>query len=199
MQHVSHLLVEYRDHELTPWRRKQVEAHLRDCPACQAELERLDRLSDLLSEYALPDTSTAAETFRAQVMLRLSRREKARTRYASWVWHVVPLSLGGALLALQVLFALFGVLGLVAALAGWAGVDLSLLLERTLGQVWNPALFLPWLAGSGAVSRGVVAAALPSLWGVAFKASLYMVLITVFVPYAGWVGALWRATRHDRT
>ena len=74
MAHVEHLISEYYDGELSARRRRQVEAHLEDCAACRARLSEMERLSDVLAAYELPDTLTGAETFRARVALRLSRR-----------------------------------------------------------------------------------------------------------------------------
>ena len=50
MQHINHLLDEYYDGELSPARRRQVEAHLAQCPDCRAELEQMRQLSALLNE-----------------------------------------------------------------------------------------------------------------------------------------------------
>ena len=41
MQHVNHLLNEYYDDELSPARRRQVEAHLDACAACRTELDQM--------------------------------------------------------------------------------------------------------------------------------------------------------------
>ena len=50
MQHINHLLDEYYDGELSPARRRQVEAHLDVCADCRAELEQMRQLSALLAE-----------------------------------------------------------------------------------------------------------------------------------------------------
>jgi hypothetical protein len=49
---------------------QHVEAHLAECELCQAELESLESLSDLLHEVRAPEF-TSAERFAAQVNLRL--------------------------------------------------------------------------------------------------------------------------------
>jgi len=50
----------YHDGELSAAARAEMEQHVRQCPACVAELERLGRLSQLLSEAAAPKMSPAA-------------------------------------------------------------------------------------------------------------------------------------------
>ena len=50
----------YHDGELTPADRATVEAHLRACPACARELERLRRMSELFASARLPQLSPAA-------------------------------------------------------------------------------------------------------------------------------------------
>ena len=74
MAHVTHLLAEYYDRELSERKRRQVKAHLDDCPECRARLVEMEQLSAVLAEYTLPDALSTPETFRARVALRLSRR-----------------------------------------------------------------------------------------------------------------------------
>ena len=184
MEHVTHLLGEYYDGELSPARRRQVEAHLGECPSCAAELESLGRLSLLFSEIPEPGDLSPAETFRSQVVLRLSRREGQRLGYGSMAWHLVPLLLLSALVGLQALFALSALLLWFSRTAGWLGVDLGSLLplvgafEDRLGDLLglNPASVVTALS-------------------VVLMVVLYLASIVVFVPYVGWVGALWRTSR----
>ena len=50
----------YHDGELPPTDRQSVEVHLRACPACARELERLRRMSELFASARLPELSPAA-------------------------------------------------------------------------------------------------------------------------------------------
>jgi len=50
----------YHDGELPPVDRSFVEVHLRACPACARELERLRRMSELFASARLPELSPAA-------------------------------------------------------------------------------------------------------------------------------------------
>jgi anti-sigma factor RsiW len=182
MRHVDLLLVEYHDNELSPRQRRRVEAHLQDCVACRAELERLERLSDVLAAYTLPDSLTAAETVRAQVVLRLPRRRGDRPGAVSWGWHLVPLGLICVLMALQALFVVPDAVKWVADLARWSGIGLSSLsgaplvggrlvaaVEYVLGSQWF------------------------SLYRFGWQMLVYVMLIFVFVSYWGWVNVLWRS------
>ena len=184
MQHVYHLLDDYYDNELSPVNRRRVEAHLADCPSCQAELERLGKLGDLLSEYRVPDAFSAAETFQAQVVLRVSRRTWERSRYRGAVWHLVPLALLSVLVILQSLFVLSGVLGRVVRSAEWLGIDTGLFLAQ-LGIAWP----------EGGAILGLSLTSLATVLGVVLMVGLYLGVFVLLIPYAGWVGALWRSAR----
>lgn len=185
--HVAHLLDDYYDNELAPAARRRVEAHLDDCPSCRAELERLDQLSDLLSEVRVPDVLSSAEVFRAQVALRLSGRVRERSRYRGAVWHVVPLLLLCGVIALQVLFALSGALVAGTRLVGWLGLDVGAL-PALAGLAWPE-----WGTVYGYSWPSVLA-----VFSVSLMVGLYLGSLIVFVPYVGWVGALWRTTRAEQ-
>jgi anti-sigma factor RsiW len=73
----------YHDGELSPAERSDVEAHLRDCPSCAAELAAMRRVSDAFADTAPPEPSheqllqlarsIRAEPSDARVLLRLFR------------------------------------------------------------------------------------------------------------------------------
>jgi predicted anti-sigma-YlaC factor YlaD len=93
--HVNQWLNAYHDGELRPRRRALVEAHLEECPQCQAELGKIQALSAMLAEDPLPETRTSPEHFAAQVALRLPRRETRRQNGSNfrWLWYAVPISM----------------------------------------------------------------------------------------------------------
>jgi len=179
---VESWLARYHDGEVSERRRRQVEAHLHRCEACRRELERLEQLSGVLAAYALPEM-TRADRFRSQVMLRLPRHKSKRVRHASWAWHLVPIGLIGVLVGLEVLLFVPDLLALSAAVASWAGVDLYALIGLTAdSQGWWGTVLAPWAA--------------PQLYGLfrfTWQVCVAFALMLVFVPYAGWVGTLWRA------
>lgn len=73
----------YHDGELSPAERSDVEAHLRDCPSCAAELAAIRRMSGAFADYAPREPSheqllqlargVRAEPSDARMLLRLLR------------------------------------------------------------------------------------------------------------------------------
>ncbi len=155
-EHVTAWVSAYHDGELHGARLLQVETHLRDCPACRAELEALKALSGLLQKNPAMPARTPPERFVAQVRLR-TRLHPAQQRRQQAGWLIVPLSLLGIWAFLQavlllshlVLMALplFG--GLAGAQAGWfpgQRVAQLFVLDTALTAVLA-ALLLGWMAG----------------------------------------------------
>jgi anti-sigma factor RsiW len=173
--HIEHLLEAYHDRELSPRQRRQVEEHLAVCANCRAQLAALERLSDTLRTFALPDAFPSAETFRTQVALQLPR-QPARTRRISWWWYLVPVSLICAVAGLFGLLVLGDWARVLEPVLAWVGVDVAALLPL------SSTVHLP-----GEVARVLGAVGGP-LWSVA----LYVGLLFVFGSYVGWVGVLWR-------
>jgi predicted anti-sigma-YlaC factor YlaD len=185
MQHVNHLLSEYHDGELSPARRRQVEAHLGTCVECRAELQELRQLSALLQEVPMPDAFSSPQLFNAQVALRLERREAERSPYPGAAWHVVPVLLLTGLVVLQ---------GLLALLGGMVG--LSRLVERLgidVGSVWP--LWNVLSVQLGGMLRLSPASTVTVISG-ALMVGLYLASIAVLIPYVGWVRTLWRSAQH---
>lgn len=56
----SQLLSAYHDGELSPEDRARVEGHLRDCPACAAELEQFARLTSVFAGFEPPRLASDA-------------------------------------------------------------------------------------------------------------------------------------------
>ncbi|HKI54927.1 MAG TPA: zf-HC2 domain-containing protein [Anaerolineales bacterium] len=92
--HITEQLNAYMDGELKGKQLRQVEDHLTECEACQAELESLQGLSALLHEVPAPEF-TSNERFVTQVNLLLPERQTARTRsrILELGWWMIPVSL----------------------------------------------------------------------------------------------------------
>ena len=92
--HVIEWLNAYFDSELKGRRFQQVEEHLAECEACQAELETLQGISSLLQEVPAGEF-TANDTFVSQVNLLLPQRPVASTRrkVLEVGWWMVPVGL----------------------------------------------------------------------------------------------------------
>jgi predicted anti-sigma-YlaC factor YlaD len=186
VQHVYHLLNAYHDNELSPGTCKRVETHIESCSSCRVELERLGRLSTFLSEYVLPDSFAAPEVFQAQVALRVSRRMVKGAKYKGAVWHLVPVTLLAVVVLVQALLALSGVVGMVTRSVEWLGIDVGSAVAQ-FSIAWPQA---------GTV-MGLPVSSMAAFSYFALVVGLYIGLIVLFVPYVGWVGALWRSMRAD--
>jgi len=92
--HVIEWLNAYLDGELKGKRLHQVEEHLAECEACQAESETLQGISSLLHEVPAGEF-TANETFVSQVNLLLPQRPIVSTRrkVLEVGWWMVPVGL----------------------------------------------------------------------------------------------------------
>jgi anti-sigma factor RsiW len=178
-EHVLDWIGAYHDGELHGDRLRRVEAHLRACAACQAELEALQNLKARLQASPPMPALTPPEQFVAQVRLRLPPRSapvpgRARLRQAAGLW--LPL----------------GVLAL------WAfGQAVLLVSGLALGMAELPAaipVVLPPLPGLGALPL-LVALAQPAGWGgwlallVVNTSLTAAVAVLVWGCLAGWWAA----------
>jgi hypothetical protein len=92
--HVTEWLNAYLDGELHGNRLHQVEEHLAECKACQAELKSLQDLSGLLHKVPAPEF-TSSERFATQVNLLLPKRTVTapRSRLFEIGWWMIPVGL----------------------------------------------------------------------------------------------------------
>ena len=92
--HVIEWLNAYVDGELKGMRLRQVEEHLAECEACQAELDSLQGLSSLLQEVPEAE-STPNEKFVSQVNLRLPQKQVkfTRSKVIEVGWWMIPIGL----------------------------------------------------------------------------------------------------------
>jgi len=92
--HITEQLNAYMDGELKGKQLHQVEEHLAECEACQAEFESLQGLSSLLQEVSAPEF-TSNERFVTQVNLLLPERRTAttRNRILEFGWWMIPVGL----------------------------------------------------------------------------------------------------------
>jgi hypothetical protein len=126
-EHVTEWLGAYMDGELQGLQRCQVESHLVDCQACQAELEDLRELSSLLHAADPVKEFIPADRFTAQLALRLPRRPEVplRKKALEIGWWLIPAGILGAWVFVQVLLLMSGVVstagqaGLLGRAAAW--------------------------------------------------------------------------------
>ena len=92
--HVTEWLNAYHDGELKGKRLQQVEEHLIECEACQAELEALQGLSALLQEVPVPEFPSP-ERFATQVNLLLPQKRTSTpgSQLFEVGWWMIPVGL----------------------------------------------------------------------------------------------------------
>jgi len=142
-KHVSEWLNAYHDGELHGNRLQHVEAHLSECDLCQAELEALEALSNLLQEVPAPKM-ISPERFAAEVNLRMPHKQAiiSRKRLVQVGWWMIPVGILGAWVFISTSTALSGILyeanrlGLLNSISGWLAFSPSseISLAATLGQ-----------------------------------------------------------------
>lgn len=106
--HILDWLAAYHDGELPGARLAQVEAHLRECPACSAELEALRALSAALQANPAMPARTPPERFVAQVRLRAQALSPAPAspRPGQLGWLLAPVGALGLWAFLQAVLIL---------------------------------------------------------------------------------------------
>ena len=141
--HVTEWLNAYFDGELHGNRLHQVETHLAECELCQAELESLESLSDLLHEVRAPEI-LSTERFASQVNLRMhhSKPVISSNKVIEIGWWMIPVGLLASWVFVSTAVVLGDVLsaagnfGLLSGLSDWLALGPSngIYLSATLGQ-----------------------------------------------------------------
>ena len=102
-EHITQWLEAYHDGELHGKQLGRVEAHLKRCTACRADLARLESLTSLLAESPAPAGLKSADQFEAEIRLRIPARPEP-TRWGKALrtsWRLAPAALIGVLVFLQ--------------------------------------------------------------------------------------------------
>ncbi len=109
--HVLDCLGAYLDGELNSYRRKSVEAHLKECVICRSEFEGLQRVSQLLQTAPAPEF-LPVEQFTGRLALQLPRREftEKPAKRVSLLWWLVPTVLLIAWFFIQTILSVNGVI-----------------------------------------------------------------------------------------
>jgi anti-sigma factor RsiW len=170
--HMTEWLAAYYDGELSETRRQQVEEHLSDCPACQAELAELRKLSKLLLEVPAPERVLSPQRFQTQVKLRLppAVSQPGWQRALKAGWQLAPLCAVFVWVFMQAVSA-------VAILATFAGLPVGLGRAGALSGGLS-------LVASALSLRGAEATIVLGLLNLAFTA-----LVVVFL--CGWIASWW--------
>ena len=191
-KHMHEWLNAYLDGELRGSRLREAEAHLAECPACQAELDSLAGVSRFLHEVPEPEYMPA-ERFASQVSLRLPQRQirPARNQAFEIGWWMVPIALLAAWIFINTSFFLrdlisvAGTLGYVNSVSDW------LIFGSTAEAYWTATLGqFGVLSGENldlvAAAESVTRSSLPQI----------SLQVSVALLYLGWIAVWW--TRHTR-
>jgi len=169
-EHALDWLGAYHDGELHGDRLRGVEAHLRVCAGCQAELEALQHLALRLQANPPMPARTPPEQFAAQVRLRLAPRSaptaSGSVRRAAGLW--LPLAVLALWALGQAVLMVAGMVLGLAALPAATPVVLPLLPALValplLAALVDPAGWGGWLALL-ALNAGLTAVAAGLAWG----------------------------------
>jgi hypothetical protein len=190
--HVTEWLNAYFDGELTGKRLHQVEDHLAECEACQAELDSLQGLSVLMGEVPAPEF-TPSERFAAQVILRIPHKREviSRRQVIEFGWWAIPVGLLASWVFISTAFALGDILsaagnfGVLRGFSDWLGSGLSndIYLSTTIGQMgFLSGSSLNWAEATETFTR----MSLPQI----------ILQVSIALLYLSWIAIWW--ARHTR-
>jgi hypothetical protein len=190
--HVTEWLNAYFDGELNDRRLHQVEDHLAECEACQAELDSLYGLSELLHEVPAPEF-TAVERFAAEVSLRIPRKQVVISgkQIIEFSWWTIPVGILASWIFISTAFILGDILstasnwGLLSGISDWlgSGSPNDVYLSTTIGQ-------MGLLSGSGLnwaeATETFTRISLPQI----------VIQVSIALLYLSWLAIWW--ARHTR-
>jgi len=191
-KHLTEWLSSYADNELRGSQLQHVEAHLAECDTCQAELESLEGLSDLLQQVPTPEF-TPPERFAAQVSLRLPHQKTATPgkKILEIGWWMIPVGLLVIWIFMNTSFLVEDVLstanrlGLLANISDWmmfgppSAADWSSMLGQ-FGVLSGNSLDL------AAYTEVFTRTTLPQI----------SLQVSIALLYLSWIAVWW--TRHQR-
>ncbi len=129
-RHVDRWLEAYVDGELGDARRRQVEAHLRQCARCRTMLGELRSLSTWLRRVPAPRPALSTEQFAVAVVSQLPGRPSLLRGVVNapftWWWSVPLILLAILAFGQGALTATRGVLWLLFGVWRWSGISASL-------------------------------------------------------------------------
>jgi hypothetical protein len=190
--HATEWLGAYYDGELHGARLHQVEQHLAECAACQAELDEIRALSALLQEPAFKPDYHLTERFAAILALRLPRRsEQPHARRALKIgWWLIPVGLLGIWLFIDITLLLSSVVSL-AANSGLLGENLAWLQAGPPQMSWFATAMRLFGDPLGAPGREILALLNDANLFIAQIARMWIPQVIVALFYCGWLLAWW--------
>ncbi len=202
--HVMEWLEAYHDGEVEGSRRQQVEAHLRSCESCRAELNRVRALAHLLQASPLPAGLTPPERFVSQVRLRL-RPRPPRPAWQSVLemgWRLAPVGLLGAWGFAQAVFVVSA--AVLVALGAGLGGNWAMQWLPSAHDLWAMRVLTLPLSGLETGIAEIVLQALGDgwlpMWSFALEVGLLEIglLIIIGLLYWSWLASWWVRQQHQR-
>jgi hypothetical protein len=191
-RHVSEWLSAYYDGELHGSRLREVEAHLAECGLCQAELNSLGSLSQILQEVPAPELSSP-ERFASQVNLRLPQKRTAppANRIFEVGWWMVPVGLLAAWIFISTSSLVSSILSVTNRLGVLSGIS-DWLSFGPAGDIYLSAT----LDQSGLLSGNGVSWAETIETLTRTSLPLISLQVSIALLYLGWIAVWW--VRHTR-
>jgi len=139
--HIIEWLNAYLDGELKGRRLHQVEEHLAQCEACQAELGLLRGLSALLQEVPAPEF-TPNERFVAQVNLRLPQRpvRATRSKVVEAGWWMIPIGLLMAWIFFNTAVLVSDMISTADSIGALDSASTVLVFDASSNELWSSIL-----------------------------------------------------------
>lgn len=186
-EHITELLSAYLDGELHGSRLAHAEAHLAECDACLAELESLQRLSDLLQQVPTPEF-TPPERLASQVSLRLPHPKPMmyRRKMLEAGWWMIPLGLLAVWVFMNTSFLVSDMLSAANSLGLMTSVSDWMLFGTSYAADWSAMLGqLGILRGStldlAAATEAFTRISLPQI----------VTQISLALLYLSWIAVWW--------
>jgi anti-sigma factor RsiW len=194
-EHIQEYLGAYLDGELHGWRLQQVEKHLAECQACDAELAELRSLSASLQATPMEGNFTPAERFAAQVLLQLPRQQKRPLgiQPAKIGWWLAPAAILSAWVFTQTV--------VIVSWLVWAGGQTGLFGTSHAWLAGAPLESL-WVGTALSLFNGSLAGSQPTLslavnWGQSFL--IYSIWLAVLAALLWTWLAVWWFRRQQLT
>jgi hypothetical protein len=186
-KHVSEWLNAYHDGELRGNKLHHVEEHLAECELCQAELESLEGISDVLHEVPTPEF-IPAERFATQVNLRLSHKgaQISGTRILEIGWWMIPVGLVAIWIFFSTVFVVRDFMstasqaGFISGVSNWviSAPSNGIYLSATLGQAGLlSGRSLSWAETTETITRS--------------SFTEWSLQISIAILYLSWIAVWW--------
>jgi anti-sigma factor RsiW len=187
--HIQPWMEAYLDEELPAGQRRQVDAHLANCPECRAELDQRRALSSLLHSTPAAPQGKSAERFAAEVGLQMQRRPVSAQARSTWLgaaWNAVPLALLAGLVFIEAATLLSTVLMVIPSV--------SVTLESSLA---SSSMFASWLRLPAPLNDlvGLLGFLAPFRWN---WITALVAPVAIGLLYLSWLAGWWVMQHHNR-